>query len=305
MDGCPLLKPKAAVLTTILPDHLDRYNSMEEYVSDKRVIYQGQDINDLTVAADDDWGRSFLAESKARPIVFSGKPLPEGVCGGWIDHEGPGYARIFANGDLVGDTVGEVTEIVPPAPLVPGYHQKQNLLAAGLTLLALGFDPETIRKGLGSFPGVEHRLELFHRAGGVAFYNDSAATIPEAAVAALEALGAKGPLVLVTGGTDKNLDFLPLAKAVRKAAAAGKAKAIILLAGSGSDKLRALLDKEGTAYLGPFDLLEKAVSAAIKAAAPTDRVVLSPGCASFGMFLNEFDRGNKWKETVKRQLEIY
>jgi len=154
--------------------------------------------------------------------------------------------------------------------------------------------PEHIRKGLGSFPGVEHRLELFLEARGIAFYNDSAATIPEAAAAAVEALGADGRLVLVTGGTDKNLDFSPLARA------AGKAKAVILLAGTGSDKLRDLFGSAGINCFGPFDALENAVNKALELAAPGDRICLSPGCASFGMFLNEFDRGRKWKESIKR-----
>jgi len=292
-DGRPLLKPKAAVLTAIMPDHLDRYGDMETYVADKRVIYQGQDSGDFTVAQDDDWGRSFLAESRAEPLLYSGAPLPEEVAGGWLEgSDSPGFAR------LRGDRA--VVELVPAQPLVPGRHQKQNLLAAGLALLGLGLPPDTIRKGLASFPGIEHRLERFHEAGGVAFYNDSAATIPEAAAAALEALGgASGGLVLVTGGTDKNLDFSPLAQAVHKAQSAGL-KAVILLAGTGSDKLRTLLADAGVAPLGPFDALDNAVAAALTAASAGDRVLLSPGCASFGMFLNEFDRGRRWKEAVKR-----
>jgi len=283
-----LLKPKAAVLTAIMPDHLDRYGSMESYVADKRVIYQGQDSADFTVAGDDHWGRSFLTESKAVPLMYSRSLLPEGVSGGWIEEpNGSGYARL---------SDGKQVELVPARPLVPGRHQKQNLLAAGLALLGLGLSAESIRKGLETFPGVEHRLELFHQAGGIRFYNDSAATIPEAAAAALEALGGGtdgGRLILVTGGTDKNLDFSPLVQA------AGRAKALILLAGTGSEKLRALFHDAGIAYRGPFDDLDRAVTAALEAAAPGDRVALSPGCASFGMFLNEFDRGRKWKEAVR------
>jgi len=283
-----LLKPKAAVLTAIMPDHLDRYGSMEAYVADKRVIYQGQDSTDFTVAGDDRWGRSFLAESRAVPLMYSRSTLPEGVSGGWIENsDGPGFARL---------SHGKPVELVPAQPLVPGRHQKQNLLAAGLALLGLGLPAEIIREGLETFPGVEHRLELFHQVGGIKFYNDSAATIPEAAAAALEALGGDkdgGRLVLVTGGTDKNLDFSPLVQT------AGRAKALILLAGTGSEKLRALFNDAGINYRGPFDDLDKAVAAALAAAAPGDRVALSPGCASFGMFLNEFDRGRKWKEAVR------
>ena len=290
-DDGPLLKPKAAVLTPIMPDHLDRYDSMDAYINDKRVIYQGQDASDITVAQDDTWGTSFLAESKARPLVYASAPLPEQVCGGWLDGPtGPGLARLC--GDLWQDT-GAV-EIVPAQTLVPGRHQKQNLLAAGLALLGLGLPPETIRQGMGSFPGVEHRLERFHQAGGVDFYNDSAATIPEAAAAAIDALGGDGRLVLVTGGTDKNLDFAPLVQA------AARAKTVILLAGTGSEKLRPLLAGANIACLGPFDSLDNAVTTALEAATSGDRIALSPGCASFGMFLNEFDRGRRWKEAVRR-----
>jgi len=297
-DGSALLRPKAAVLTAIMPDHLDRYGAMEAYVSDKRIIYQGQDQSGITVAGDDSWGKSFLGESKARPLVYSNKALPCNVSGGWIDADsGKGLARLCdwtIEGGINIDN--EIAEIVPARPIVPGSHQKQNLLAAGLALYGLGMNPEHIRKGLGSFPGVEHRLELFLEAGGIAFYNDSAATIPEAAAAAVEALGADGRLILVTGGTDKNLDFSPLAQVI------GKAKAVILLAGTGSDKLRALLGSAGISCLGPFDALENAVNTALELAAPGDRIALSPGCASFGMFLNEFDRGRKWKETIKEMV---
>jgi UDP-N-acetylmuramoylalanine--D-glutamate ligase len=92
--GLPLLKPRAAVITAIMPDHLDRYANMEAYVSDKRVIYQGQDSGDITVAADDAWGKSFHAESRGRPLVYSDAPLAAGASGGWLaGPEGPGFAR--------------------------------------------------------------------------------------------------------------------------------------------------------------------------------------------------------------------
>jgi UDP-N-acetylmuramoylalanine--D-glutamate ligase len=287
-----LLKPRAAVITAIMPDHLDRYGTMEAYVADKRVIYQGQDDGDLTVAGDDDWGRSFLAETPGRSLVYAQGPLPEGVAGGWVDGPGgPGLARLYGRypKDI---TAGEPVELVPAKLLVPGSHQKKNLLAAALALLDLGLPAGFIRESLGRFPGIEHRLEFFHESRGLRFYNDTAATIPEAAAAAVAAFDT--PVVLVTGGADKNLDFSPLVTA------ASKAKAIILLAGTGSDKLTSLLAGAGIGYQGPFDNVDTAVKAALAAARPGDTVVLSPGCASFGMFLNEFDRGRKWKEAVLR-----
>ena len=319
LRGRELLKPRAAVLTAIMRDHLDRYGNMEAYVGDKRLIYQNQDEADVTVAGNDEWGRSFLRESRGRPLVYSGEPLGEGISGGWISASGPGLARLWeipgrnSAGNNVSDnkTVfddsaepGRIVEVVPSRPLIPGEHQKQNLLAAALALLDLGLPADFIRESLGRFPGIEHRLEFFHEAGGIRFYNDSAATIPEAAAAAIGAFkkpsgceasqGCKANLVLVTGGTDKNLDFGVLAQA------AGNAKALILLAGTGSNKLKGLLDAGGVKYRGPFDSLEAAVKAALDAAVSGDTVILSPGCASFGMFLNEFDRGLKWKEAVRK-----
>lgn len=291
--GAPLLKPKAAVLTAIMPDHLDRYGTMDAYVADKRIIYQGQDESDITVAGDDDWGRSFHAESRGRPLVYADSALPGGQSGGWLESaDGPGLARLC--GPAWPGITGEIAELVPERLLTPGYHQKRNTLAAALALFGLGFEARRICEAMGTFPGVEHRLELFHQARGIRFYNDSAATIPEAAAAAIEALGGEAPLVLISGGTDKNLDFSPLVKA------APRAKAIMLLAGSGSEKLKSLFDEAGIQYRGPFDDLERAVNAALEAAAPGDLVALSPGCTSFGMFHNEFDRGRKWKDAVMR-----
>jgi UDP-N-acetylmuramoylalanine--D-glutamate ligase len=290
-DGGPLLKPRAALITAIMADHLDRYGNIDDYVADKRVIYQGQDEADATVAGDDGWGESFRRESRGRPLVYADAPLPEGVSGGWLTGpDGPGMARLS---DAVppGVSAGETIELVPDRTLTPGIHQKKNLLAAGLALLDLGLPPHRIGQSLASFPGIEHRLDVFHADAGVRCYNDSAATIPDAAAAALRALDR--PMVLVAGGADKNLDFSPLVNA------AGGAKTLILLAGTGSDKLTALLKAADIDYTGPLDSIEAAADAARQAAVPGDAVILSPGCASFGMFLNEFDRGRKWKHAVK------
>jgi UDP-N-acetylmuramoylalanine--D-glutamate ligase len=279
-----LLKPRAAVITSIMPDHQDRYGSMEAYVADKRIICQGQDSGDVTVVPDDAWGQSFLGVSRGRPLVYAEKVLPGSIAGGWVEAStGKGLTRLPS---------GEVVELVPEKLLTPGAHQKKNLLAAALALLDLGLSPEFIRESLALFPGIEHRLECFHESNGIRFYNDTAATIPEAAAAAVEAFDR--PVVLVAGGTDKNLDFMCLITA------AAKAKALVLLAGTGSDKLRVLLDQADVPYRGPWDTVDAAVKSALEAATTGDVVILSPGCASFGMFTNEFDRGRQWKEAVQR-----
>jgi UDP-N-acetylmuramoylalanine--D-glutamate ligase len=247
---------RVAVLTAIMPDHQNWYHGMEPYVADKRVIYQYQNASGATVTLDDDWGKRFLAETRARKISIADAPP-------------------------------ELRSIVP---CIPGGHNRQNLTLAGLALAEMGLPLPFIAAGLESFPGIEHRLEFCLEHNGVRYYNDSAATIPEAAASALCALPGS---VLITGGTDKDLDFAPLA------AVCNKARALILLAGSGTDKLIPLLVQNGVAYQGPFDRLDDAVKAAIAAAAPGLSVLFSPGCTSFGMFTNEFDRGRQFKAVIK------
>jgi UDP-N-acetylmuramoylalanine--D-glutamate ligase len=308
--GEALLKPRAAVLTSIMADHQDRYDGMEPYVNDKRVVYQGQNKEDATIAsADDPWGRSFLRESPGRPLAYSEHPAGTGPADsptdgptGWIDpRTGAGMVRLAD---------GSVGEAVPAVLQVPGRHLKKNLLAAALALADLGIPLSHIRESLGTFPGIEHRLEFFREIRGIRFYNDTAATIPEAAAAAVEAFtggettgnGPAGPLILVTGGQDKNLDFSPLVTA------AARARDIVLLAGTGSDKLIPRLTAAGLPYHGPCTAIGDAAAAALEAArgymgAGRAVVVLSPGCASFGMFKNEFDRGRQWKEAVRNLPE--
>ncbi|MDR0451860.1 MAG: UDP-N-acetylmuramoyl-L-alanine--D-glutamate ligase [Treponema sp.] len=295
LRGRALLKPRAALITSIMRDHQDRYGSMESYVADKRLVYRCQDGASVTAARDDAWGRSFLAETPGRPLLCAGRPLAEAVAGAWISGPGEaGYARPYENTGGASAVSRRILKVVPEKVLVPGYHQKKNLLGAAAVLLDLGLDSEFIASGLGSFPGVEHRLEFFREREGARYYNDSAATIPEAAAAAIDSFGCR--VVLVTGGTDKDLDFSPLAEAAYRAR--DRLAAVVLLAGSGSEKLRPLLEAAGLACLGPFDGADAAARAAAEQALPGSAVVLSPGCASFGMFLNEFDRGKKWKEAV-------
>jgi UDP-N-acetylmuramoylalanine--D-glutamate ligase len=173
---------------------------------------------------------------------------------------------------------------------------RKNLLASALVLRYMGLSPEKIAAAMASFPGVEHRLEFFARARGVSWYNDSAATIPQAVEAALDSFSA--PVVLITGGTDKNLEFEPTKKAY------AKAKAIVLLEGTGTEKLMPLLAEQGISWKGPYGSLDAAVNAADRLARPGQAVLLSPGCASFGMFLHEFDRGKKFKEAVRARLGL-
>jgi UDP-N-acetylmuramoylalanine--D-glutamate ligase len=292
LAGRGLLAPRISVLTVLLPDHLDRYPDMDAYVEDKKAVFREQEPGQRAVFNRDDPQQTlFPAETRADPFWYSASVLPEGLRGAWLEGD---------EGRLRTGPGAEVRTVLAGSRL-PGRHNRMNLLAAGLALNLYGVKAGVIVRALGEFPGVEHRLELFREAGGIRWYDDATATMPHAAAAALEALAA--PVVLVAGGTDKGLDYTPLAAAARKAAA------VVLLSGTATDKLRPLLEADGTAYAGPFDSLDAAVSRAadiaraVQAGRATEQpvsVVLSPGCASFGMFLNEFDRGRKFKEAVGR-----
>lgn len=279
-----VLKPRIAVLTSIMPDHMNRYSSMEEYVADKRLIYADQDKNCFTICnADDGWGKSFAAETRGQVLWYSGT----GICfpGAWLEPDSP-HRGFFTSTE----NESESTEILPAKLLVPGEHQRKNMLSAALACYAYGLDAAVISHHIASFSGVEHRLERFAEKDGIAWYNDSAATIPQAVAAALNSFS--GPVILITGGTDKNIDFSSIHSIY------SKAKRIILLAGTGTDKLIPLLKEDKVDFLGPYDDLTIAIQEAIKQAKPSDTIILSPGCASFGMFLHEFDRGKKFKEKV-------
>ena len=152
-----------------------------------------------------------------------------------------------------------------------------------------------------SYGGIPHRLEFFYETEQFKFYNDSAATIPEAAAAAVNAF--EKPVILITGGTDKKLDFTALAPELKKA------KALFLLAGTGTDKLTPLLQAQHIPYFGPFPDLSTLLEAVRREYEPKRQnttttaqeiVVFSPGATSFGMFKNEFDRGLRFKEAVRK-----
>ncbi len=281
LKGRGLIKPLISAFTVILPDHLDKYPGMNEYVEDKKAIFQEQGRRSFAVFnLDDPWQKDFPRQTDARSFFHSENALPDGVLGGWLSGE-TGVVRLSETGPV---------KTVLAESRIPGAHNRSNLLCAAVVLSLYGVKAEVIRRALAEFPGVEHRLEMFHTWKGARIYNDSAATIPHATVQALKAL--EPPVVLITGGTDKNIDFSPLSEV------AEKPEAIILLAGTGTEKLRRVLDSRSIHYEGPFTELSPAVSAALSRAREGVSILFSPGCTSFGMFQNEFDRGRKFKQTV-------
>ena len=201
---------------------------------------------------------------------------------------------------------------------VPGEHMRANVLNASLAMYLMGVAPAQICTVMGQWKGIPHRLEKFYDwkspsdGRKVVFYNDSCSTVPEACAAASQSFDQR--VVLIAGGTDKGLDFLPLARCLDPE---NNTKfppyEIYLLSGTGTDKLVSMLDERGVKYEGPFDSLQILLDV-LKTCLMSENasrnygevfsdtwlpVVFSPGATSFGMFSNEFDRGDKFKSLVK------
>ena len=280
LRGRGLLKPRVALITPIMSDHQNWYGSMDAYVADKKLLYADMGPESrLLCNADDGWGAIFASETRAAVHWYTARDtLPDPASNGaWLTGDGRGIMR----------KDGNETGILPEKLAVPGAHMRQNLLNAAQMMVLYGADAKAAGDALATFPGIEHRLEFFHEENGVRYYNDSAATIPEAAAAA--AASFEKPVILLCGGTDKNLEFTPLAEAARNV------QRLLLLDGTGTEKLIPLLAERNIPFDGPFGSLEALVEAAKRRASPGDIVVFSPGATSFGMFKNEFDRGRKFK----------
>ena len=281
LKGKDLLAPFISIITNILPDHQNRYSSMDEYADDKKIIYSSQGKGDYTICSyDDAYGRFFFRETKAKAIFFSQKLLPPDIPGSYLEKDGSGY---FSEN-------GVKSFILDKELSVKGNHNRLNLLAAASALYLYGIPPETIRRTLSSFKGIRDRLELVAEKNGMEFYNDTTATIPEAVVAAVMSFG-KGTR-LIAGGTDKELDFEIFSQLD------GRTEMIYLLDGSATGKIIPVLEKNNIPYKGPFSSLEKAFTSAVSDSSENERLLLSPGCASFEMFKNEFERGDVFRKLV-------
>lgn len=328
LRGRGVLKPKIALITTIVPDHQNWYGSMENYVADKKLIYADQTTGQWTICGTDSWGELFASETRGNVLRYSTTPLTEAQApasfpsGGWLDAQGKGWVSLpaaqFPNfAQNAGG--GRQSQLVLDSLLVPGIHSKQNALMAALVLSLIQVSPKKIREVLAQWNGIPHRLEYFHRWSvqlkdsdiqlEYRFYNDSAATVPEASAAAAQAFPI--PVQLICGGTDKELDFTEFVQKIKKNPPAN----IHLLPGTATNKLVPLLVQEGIPYRGPYETLGLLLhdlklclesSAAWTARQYKDKlpefvpVVFSPGATSFGLFDNEFHRGEVFKDLVQK-----
>jgi UDP-N-acetylmuramoylalanine--D-glutamate ligase len=181
---------------------------------------------------------------------------------------------------------------------LPGRHNRGNVLAALALARCFDIDSVALCSAVQDFQGVEHRLETVRTLHDVRYVNDTTATNPAAAVAALESFDS--PLVLLAGGADKHLALEAFAEHI-----AQRARVLVLLAGSATERLQQAVLAQGRAdlaILGPYDNFAAAIRAAQQAATTGDIVLLSPGCASFGMFRNEFHRGDEFRRIVMDEL---
>jgi UDP-N-acetylmuramoylalanine--D-glutamate ligase len=195
------------------------------------------------------------------------------------------------NGLFLFNGEDEIRLCEPDDIKVPGAHNRANAACAAMLAHLAGAPPEAITGGLRSFRGVADRLEYLTTLRGVRFYNDTTSTTPASTVAALDAL--EGAVVLIAGGADKGLDFAGLAPVV-----AERAQAVALLEGTATGLMERQFRQAGANILGRYASFEDAVREAWHAAPPGGAVLLSPATASFGMFNNEFHRGERFKEIV-------
>lgn len=282
LKTCKEFKPHLAIVTPIMKDHQNWYESMEEYVADKSIIFQNQGSEDfLILNYDDEWGKKMATKARSKIFWYSTTPLPQNLKGCFLEKDGGVFQENERQIPLMASNLK-----------VKGDKSRSNLLNASLALFLLGNNNEKIIDVMKEAQTPEHRMEFFFKTkDAVSFYNDSAATIPEATCAAISSF--EKPPILITGGTDKDLDFTPLAKNLYKA------KAIFLLRGSATNRLIPLLDEKNISYFGPYNNLDELLLSLKEKLRGGDEVIFSPASSSFELFKNEFDRGNSFKEKVK------
>ncbi len=273
--------PHIAVVTNVTPNHLDWHTDFDEYVDAKRAVFKFQKPSDRAVFNyDNDVTRGFAQEC-GNGVCFSRRELlNDGYCLS-------GEMIVLRRG---GETEREILNINDI--YIPGMHNVENYMAAIAAVDGLVGD-DVIRATARGFTGVPHRIEFVRELGGVKYYNDSIASSPARTTAGLNSF--KQKVVLIAGGYDKKIpfdDFGPVvAEHVKK----------LVLCGFTADKIeKAVKNAENSGGLPIYKTVDfkKAVETAKEISEPGDVVILSPACASFDMFKNFEERGNRFKEIV-------
>ncbi len=272
-------RPKVSAILNITPDHLNRHHTMEAYIEAKENIAVNQTEDDFCILNyEDRLLREFGENLRAKVLYFSSqRKLEEGI---FLED---GEIVLCLNGQK--ETICHVDELQ-----ILGTHNHENVMAAAAMAYVYGVPAQTIRKSVLSFGGVEHRIEYVAEKNGVAYYNDSKGTNPDAAIKGIRAM--KRPTVLIGGGYDKDSEYTEWIESFD-----GKVKKLILL-GQTREKIARDAEKCGFTDYVFADSFEEAVHMAVKEAVSGDAVLLSPACASWDMFPSYEVRGDKFKEIV-------
>lgn len=280
------LSPALAAITNIHPDHLDRYGTMDAYIDAKAAIARHQRPTDTLVLLSEDPVLQQMARTSPGHVCWtSATQLPPTANVGDVWWQDDTMLTVDVHGVQV---VAHADDLQ-----LAGMHMRANSAMAVALALHAGMPRALVAPALRQFTGVEHRQERVAVIGGHTFVNDTAATVPDAAMVALTCM--PKPIVWIAGGADKKVTFAELATC-----AAQHVYRIVLLAGSATPALHAALVAQGMAdrIVGTYDVFADAVVAAQRVAPSPATILLSPGCASFGMFRNEFHRGEEFRAIV-------
>ena len=272
-------RPRVSAILNITPDHLNRHHTMEAYIAAKEDIAKNQTAEDTCVLNyEDEVTRKFGEKVAAKVLYFSSqRKLEKGI---YLEDGN----IVYNNGEP--EVICHVDELK-----LLGTHNHENVMAASAMAAAYGVPMDVIRKTVKEFAGVAHRIEFVCEKNGVAYYNDSKGTNPDAAIKGIQAMNR--PTVLIGGGYDKDSTYEEWIEAFD-----GKVTYFVLL-GQTKEKIAQAARNCGFENIVMTESLEEAVEACARLARPGDAVLLSPACASWGMFKNYEERGDKFKELVK------
>lgn len=270
------MSPTISVVTSIYPDHLNRYKNIKEYIRAKQIIARYQKKSDkLILNYDDKIVRQFAKLTQAQVYYFS---LKQKVNGAYLKNN----FIYFKNQRVM--SLDKIKLL--------GQHNLANILASIAVAKILKINNKNIKKAVNNFKGLNYRLQYLGKVGKTKIYNDAASTSPDACRAALESLS--GRVVLIAGGVDKGLPYQGLARVIKN-----KADFVILLSGTASQKISQELTKlnfPSDNIVKNIDNLKQAWALAV--AQKADIILFSPAAASFNMFQNEFDRANQFAQLV-------
>jgi len=295
------VSPKIAVITNVFEDHLDRYDSFDDYVASKRLIIRSQTPNDIAVLnADNDITQSFFSSVQGAIVWFSSRRLAQARQGVFI-HKGVIVERARVKNKVI------EKDIIPVRALpFPGDHIVSDACAAIAAVRAVGVPISIIKKVLKKASLPEGRMQIVAEKNSICFINDTTATVPGASIATITSSALKKKkqsIILICGGVNKNVQYSQYADVVSRSC-----KAVILLSTgnreTASEQLKQELSELSFHPIIFAPSMDDAVRMACEYAQSGDCVLLSPAAASFGMFQNEFDRGEQFNASVKKYSNI-